>query len=100
MVTTQSTRDIYFIMDIKKNTLVAGQEITVGNRLEFFSDKAYDKGDANHDEKVDILDLIRTKKMLANGSSEFVSADIDSNGRLEAADLGFVRKWLLCNDWF
>ncbi len=58
-----------------------------------------DKGDVNLDEKVDITDLIRLKKYLADPNTYTVSAnpeaDVTANGGINADDLGALRKILL-----
>ena len=58
-----------------------------------------DKGDVNLDEKVDITDLIRLKKYLADPDTYTVSAnpeaDVTANGGINADDLGALRKILL-----
>lgn len=99
MATTKDTRDVYFLLDIKAGTLVADQKIVVGNRLEFFSDAACIKGDANMDDTVNVKDLVRVKKQIANNATEFIPADIDYNGRLDATDMSYIRKWLLNGKW-
>jgi len=99
MATTKATRDVYFLLDIKAGTLVADQKIVVGNRLEFFSDAACIKGDANMDDTVDVRDLVRVKKQIANNATEFIPADIDSNNKLNATDLSYIRKWIINGKW-
>ena len=47
-------------------------------------------GDATNDGNVNLLDLVRTKKQLANNNSLgifFAAADITKDGKLDAADL-------------
>ncbi len=96
---TSSTRDIYFLMKVTDSTFVANQQIIFGNRLEFFSHKAYDKGDANKDGAVDIMDLVKADNQLQNNASEFIPADIDNNGKLNSTDIGYIRKWLFDRKW-
>ena len=52
-------------------------------------------GDVNMDEKVDILDLIRLKKVLAGINTKRATADTDKNKQLDALDLTELRKLLL-----
>lgn len=55
------------------------------------------RGDANGDTELNIIDLIRTKKTLAQKASpnDFKAADTDCNGSIDALDLSFIRKALL-----
>ncbi|MBQ8793668.1 MAG: metallophosphoesterase, partial [Clostridia bacterium] len=94
-----STRDTYFVMDVKQGTFTAGQQIVIGNRLEFFSHKAYDKGDANKDGSVNIMDLVKADNQMQNGASEFIPTDIDNNGKLNSTDISYIRKWLFDRKW-
>lgn len=94
-----SARDTYFVMDVKSGTFVQGQTIIFGNRLEFFSHQAYDKGDANKDGNVDIMDLVKADNQLQNGATEFIPADIDNNSKLNSTDIGYIRKWLFDGKW-
>lgn len=87
-----------FLSDITAG-MQAGDSFQLAQRIEFFSHEAYDKGDINRDGKVNVLDLIRTKKYIANGETAFINADIDSNNKLEAADLTYLRKWMLNGAW-
>lgn len=96
---TSSTRDIYFLMKVTDSTFVANQQIIVGNRLEFFSHQAYDKGDANKDEALDIRDMVKADNQLQNSATEFIPADIDNNSKLNSTDIGYIRKWLFDNKW-
>ena len=67
--------------------------------VEFFTDKAYDKGDITRDDTVDARDLVRIKKNIANGETAFINGDIDADGKLTATDLGYVRKWIMDGAW-
>lgn len=94
-----STRDTYISLDVKEDSFVAGQQIVFGNRLEFFSHKAYDKGDANKDGNVDIMDLVKADNQIQSNATEFIPADIDNNGKLNSTDIGYIRKWLFDRKW-
>ena len=57
---------------------------------------AFEKGDVNRDENVDVLDIIRLKKIAsATGSYSTRNADLDGNGLFNADDLAILRKILL-----
>ena len=94
-----SARDIYMSLDVKSGTFVPGQTIMVANRLEFFSHKAYAKGDANKDGVVDIRDLVKADNQMQTSATEFIPADIDNNGKLNSTDIGYIRKWLFDGKW-
>ncbi len=94
-----ATESTLFIKMYITNTFEAGQSISFGNRVEFFTHEAYDKGDANMDGSVDVRDLVKVKKSIANGDEESITADIDSDGRLAIIDLAYIRKWLLKDSW-
>ena len=56
----------------------------------------FEKGDVNRDENVDVLDIIRLKKIAsAAGSYSTRNADLDGNGLFNADDLAILRKILL-----
>ena len=57
----------------------------------------YTFGDANNDGVTDIRDLVRIKRYIADDSLEIitVAADIDADGKINAADLAMLRKGLL-----
>lgn len=52
-------------------------------------------GDANADAEIDLLDLIRMKKHLADESVEITAADLDANGVIDAFDMAQLRQLLL-----
>lgn len=52
-------------------------------------------GDTNNDGEVNIKDLIRLKKYLAEGVEDLVASDIDNSGQLESTDLAALRKILI-----
>lgn len=60
----------------------------------------YEIGDLNYDNSVDILDLIRIKKVLTQTTSETSDSDADCNedGILDVKDLQTLRKFLLTNN--
>lgn len=92
--------DMYFSIDQISGALAkSGNTLEFGSNIEFFSEKAYDKGDANMDGVVDARDIVRTKKWLAETQTEFVTADIDSDSKLTATDLGYIRKLMLNGKW-
>lgn len=57
-------------------------------------------GDANANNTVDILDLIRVKKYAANQTDviSFDAVDFDYNGNVDAHDITIVRKILLSDN--
>lgn len=59
----------------------------------------YILGDANNDSKIDLRDLVRIKRYIADNSMEIVTvaADFDANGTLNAMDLTECRNNLLEN---
>ena len=62
---------------------------------DLFAEVSYADGDLNLDGCVDILDIIVLKKMLCGYTIATDRADIDKNGRVEAADLAGLRKLIL-----
>ena len=97
--TAASTKDTYLLIQVTKGTFVPGQQLIFGNRLEYFSHKAYDKGDANKDGNVDIMDLVKADNQIQSNATEFIPADIDNNGKLNSTDIGYIRKWLFDRKW-
>lgn len=93
------TYNVYLNFYVLDETFVANQSLEFSQRVEFFSDIAYDKGDITLDGKVNVVDLVGTKKSIANSETEFLNGDIDSDGSLTATDLTFIRKWLLSGNW-
>ena len=61
--------------------------------------EAYTVYDINNDGEKDITDLVRLKKYMVGIAPETnpLSADIDTNGKVNATDLSSMRKWLLNN---
>ena len=57
----------------------------------------YTLGDANNDGVMDVRDLVRIKRYIADNSVEIIiiAADIDADGELNAIDLTICRKGLL-----
>ncbi len=55
-------------------------------------------GDANYDATVDICDMIRIKKMIANKDCN-VGGDCNDDGKLDSTDLTLLRKYLLLGTW-
>ncbi len=76
-----------------------GDSFSLAQRLEFFSHEAYDKGDLNRDGAVNVLDLVRTKKFIANAETSFINGDINSDGKLTADDMTYLRKWMITGAW-
>lgn len=99
MIKTGTAKDLYVNINVKTNTFVAGQSIMFANRMEFFSHKAYAKGDITRDGVVNVKDLVRVKKSIANGATEFINGDIDADGALAASDTIYMRKWILYKNW-
>ncbi len=92
--------DAYFSIDnISGAFNKIGDTLEFGAAIEIFTDKAYDKGDANMDGTLDARDLVRVKKMLANNATDYLTADIDNDGKLAAMDLGYIRNCLLNGSW-
>ena len=55
-------------------------------------------GDINGDDKADIRDLVRLKKILLGTSqTDGVSPDVNNDGSINSQDLVFLRKYLLVN---
>lgn len=55
--------------------------------------RIYYAGDGNHDDIIDVLDIVRGKKWLAYPEryvSAFFSIDADCNGTLDAADIALM----------
>ncbi|MBR2489319.1 MAG: dockerin type I repeat-containing protein [Clostridia bacterium] len=93
------TYNVYLNFYVLDETFVANQSLEFSQRVEFFSDMAYDKGDITLDGSVNVMDLVRTKKSIANSEAETLNGDIDSDGSLTATDLTYIRKWLLSGNW-
>ncbi len=53
------------------------------------------QGDANRDSNVDVVDLVRVKKIASGNGKYYVGADYDENGSVTAIDLSYLRKQLL-----
>lgn len=98
-VLENETCNLYLNFYVTSGTFTAGKSIELSRRVEFFNDFAYSKGDANLDGDTNIMDLIRVKKLIAGGASEFINGDIDLNGTLTATDTAYIRKWLLSGAW-
>ncbi|MBR2489809.1 MAG: dockerin type I repeat-containing protein [Clostridia bacterium] len=76
-----------------------GDTFMFSRYVEFFSHEAYDKGDLNRDGAVNVLDLVRTKKFIANAETSFINGDINSDGKLTADDMTYLRKWMITGAW-
>ncbi len=81
------------------NTFVNTNQIHLSQAVEFYSDKAYAKGDTNCDNNVDVIDLVRIKKQAASTNVNLVNGDIDNNAAVNAKDLALIRKRLLLGKW-
>ncbi len=88
-----------FFYTIDGTFAAEGDSISFGQSVEFYSDRAYSKGDVNCDEAVNILDLVRLKKKTAQQESNVVNCDIDNSGSVEASDLAYLRRYLLVGKW-
>jgi len=53
------------------------------------------QGDANRDTKIDIIDLVRTKKIASGSDKYFAAVDYDENGSIAATDISNLKKQLL-----
>ena len=53
------------------------------------------QGDANRDTKIDIIDLVRTKKIASGSDKYFAAVDYDENGVISALDTIYLKKNLL-----
>lgn len=72
-----------------------GSNDNVNYRALYFSVE-YNCGDLNGDGKVNAIDLVRLKKILAQtAESDGASADIDQSGRIDSVDSNLLRKFLL-----
>lgn len=87
-----------FIKDITAG-LSAGDSFSLSRCVEFYTHEAYDKGDLNRDGAVNVLDLVRTKKFIANAETSFINGDINSDGKLTADDMTYLRKWMITGAW-
>lgn len=88
-----------FFYTIDGTFAAEGDSISFGQSVEFYSDRAYSKGDVNCDEAVNILDLVCLKKRTAQQENNVVNCDIDNNGSVEASDLAYLRRYLLVGKW-
>jgi len=77
----------------------AGDSISIAQCVEVYSDKAYDKGDANCDTQVDIRDLVHVKKQAVAIDANVKNSDIDNSGDIDTSDLVLIRKKLLIGTW-
>lgn len=77
----------------------AGDSFSIAQRMEFFTDKAYDKGDITRDGVVDARDVVRSKKCIVNAETSFVNGDINGDDKLNATDLGYLRGWIMNGAW-
>lgn len=76
-----------------------GDSIAFGNIFEFYKGKAYDKGDANRDEAVNVKDIVRAKKLVANEGADIYNADINNDNTLSADDVLYIRTKILTGLW-
>lgn len=77
----------------------AGDSISIAQCVEVYSDKAYEKGDANCDGVIGIKDLVRIKKQAADTSANVKNCDINNSGSVEALDLTLMRNKLVNGTW-
>ena len=69
---------------------------TVGAEAVVKDVKIWLYGDVTGDGTINILDLIRFKKILANAASDnYLNTDLDGNGKIDSADLIMLKKMLL-----
>jgi len=88
-----------FFYAVEGTFTAAGDSISFGQCIEFYSDKAYEKGDANRDGKVNLKDLVHLKKQAVQVSTNVKNCDIDNNGSIDALDLTLMRKKLIKGGW-
>ncbi len=81
------------------NTMANTNQFHLSQAVEFYSDKAYAKGDVNCDNNVDIIDLIRLKKQAAATGVNNANCDINNTGTIDSNDLTLIRKRLLVGKW-
>lgn len=91
--------DVYCYLNTAENNFQIGESLMIGGIMEIFSGKAYAKGDANRDESINLKDLVRTKKLIANWGTDIYTADIDNTRALNADDLVYLRKWIIKGVW-
>ncbi len=96
---TDTDMDIYCYINTTASNFNIGESLEVGGIMEIFSDKAYDKGDANRDNSVDVRDIVCAKKLISAWSTDIYTADIDNTRVLNATDLTYLRTWLLKRAW-
>ena len=86
----------YTIKVIKNKHATREYTITVGAEAVVKDVKIWLYGDVTGDGTINILDLIRFKKILANAASDnYLNTDLDGNGRIDSADLIMLKKMLL-----
>lgn len=76
-----------------------GDSLSIGQCVEVYSDKAYDKGDTNRDGVIGIKDLVHIKKQALEIDVNVKNCDINNSGSIEALDLTLMRKMLLNGVW-
>lgn len=52
-------------------------------------------GDTNLDAEIDILDLVRVKKHLSSGSTDYLNADLDGDESITDSDFDSLRRFIL-----
>ena len=86
----------YTIKVIKNKHATLEYTITVGTEAVVKDVKIWLYGDVTGDGTINILDLIRFKKILANAASDnYRNTDLDGNGKMDSADLIMLKKMLL-----
>ena len=78
-----------------ENTWVAGKDDAEYMELRVFVN--FEIGDVNCDKHIDILDLVRIKKILVDDGNNYDTkyADLDNSGEIDASDMVELRKILL-----
>lgn len=87
-----------FISDIVSG-FSANDSISFAQNIEFFTFEAYSKGDMTLNGTVDALDVVRMKKYIAGQDFQIINADIDSDSKVTATDLVYVRNLIMTGRW-
>jgi len=95
--TTVNVNIFFFTVD--GTFTAAGDSISIGQSVEVYTDKVYDKGDSNCDCKVDVRDLVHIKRQALEIDTNVKNCDIDNSGDINTLDLVLMRKKLLIGTW-
>lgn len=86
---------VYIYANTISGQFAVGDKLEFGDIFEFYKGKAYDKGDANRDEAVNVKDIVRAKKLVAEQSDDIINADVNNDNKLSADDILYIRTKLL-----